>query len=278
MDTLTDQLVVPNVAVQNGQQGTFVYVVDDNSRVHLKPVHVGITTDTSADILSGISEGDRVVIDGTDRLSEGTEVRVRRAGELDEQPSPAGGGGGRRGRRGNGGGSAGSDSTAGAANQQAGSNATGTGPPQTQPEVEVGVGADADTGPRRFGGSDDGSGNRRMEVREGVATAEAVLSDPSKTFILRPVATALMMLGIVVIGVVAFRQLPVSALPQVDYLRPATDVLPWGKPGGGDVFDYGAARETVRAGAGTHADDVDQVRRQFADHTAVFPRSKYRYC
>src|ERR1700677_4751353 len=81
VDTLTDQLVVPNVAIQNGQQGPFVYVVDDNSRVHLKTVQVGITTDTSAAILSGISEGDRVVIDGTDRLSEGTEVRVRRAGE-----------------------------------------------------------------------------------------------------------------------------------------------------------------------------------------------------
>src|SRR5579863_7260779 len=47
VDTLTDQLVVPNVAVQNGQQGTFVYVVDDNSRVHLKPVKVGVTTETS---------------------------------------------------------------------------------------------------------------------------------------------------------------------------------------------------------------------------------------
>ena len=47
VDTLTNQLVVPNVAVQNGQQGTFVYVVDDQSKVHLKPVQVGITTDTS---------------------------------------------------------------------------------------------------------------------------------------------------------------------------------------------------------------------------------------
>jgi multidrug efflux pump len=39
----------------------------------------------------------------------------------------------------------------------------------------------------------------------------------SRTFILRPVATALMMAGVVLVGVVAFRQLPVSALPQVDY-------------------------------------------------------------
>ena len=40
---------------------------------------------------------------------------------------------------------------------------------------------------------------------------------PSRIFILRPVATSLMMAGVVLIGVVAFRQLPISALPQVDY-------------------------------------------------------------
>jgi len=40
---------------------------------------------------------------------------------------------------------------------------------------------------------------------------------PSRTFILRPVATSLMMAGVILVGVVAFRQLPVSALPQVDY-------------------------------------------------------------
>src|SRR6185295_3472954 len=61
VDSLADQLVVPNVAVQNGQQGTFVYVVDDQSKVHLKTVQVGLTTSTSADVLKGISEGDRVV-------------------------------------------------------------------------------------------------------------------------------------------------------------------------------------------------------------------------
>jgi membrane fusion protein, multidrug efflux system len=159
VDTLTDQLVVPNVAVQNGQQGTFVYVVDDNSRVHLKTVKVGITTDTSADILSGISEGDRVVIDGTDRLSEGTEVRVRRAGELDEQPGPAGGGGGRRGRRGNGGGgAAGGDGNAGAVNQQAGSNAAGAG---AAADATGGAGerGRGHRGQGGSGGSGDGSGN-----------------------------------------------------------------------------------------------------------------------
>jgi multidrug efflux system membrane fusion protein len=104
VDSLADQLVVPNVAVQNGQQGTFVYVVDEQSKVHLKTVQVGLTTSTSADVLKGITEGDRVVVDGTDRLIEGATVRVRKAGELDNPPGfdPAGGGnapGGRGGSR-----------------------------------------------------------------------------------------------------------------------------------------------------------------------------------
>jgi membrane fusion protein, multidrug efflux system len=88
VDTLTNQLVVPAVAIQNGQQGTFVYVVDERSRVHLKTVQVGTTTATSADILGGISDGDRVVVDGTDRLIEGVQVRVRKAGELDNPAGP----------------------------------------------------------------------------------------------------------------------------------------------------------------------------------------------
>src|ERR1700759_2538556 len=40
---------------------------------------------------------------------------------------------------------------------------------------------------------------------------------PSRPFILRPVATSLLMAGLLLVGAVAFNQLPVSALPQVDY-------------------------------------------------------------
>ena len=41
--------------------------------------------------------------------------------------------------------------------------------------------------------------------------------NPSKPFILRPIATSLLMVGLLLVGLLAFRQLPVSALPQVDY-------------------------------------------------------------
>src|SRR5712672_3372588 len=41
--------------------------------------------------------------------------------------------------------------------------------------------------------------------------------NPSRTFILRPVATTLLMIGLFLVGMVAYTQLPVSALPEVDY-------------------------------------------------------------
>ena len=41
--------------------------------------------------------------------------------------------------------------------------------------------------------------------------------NPSRPFILRPIATSLLMVGMLLVGILAFRQLPVSALPQVDY-------------------------------------------------------------
>jgi multidrug efflux pump len=54
--------------------------------------------------------------------------------------------------------------------------------------------------------------------------------NPSRSFILRPVATTLLMLGLLLAGIVAYRQLPVSALPQVDY--PTIQVLTF-YPGAG---------------------------------------------
>src|SRR5437016_5379675 len=57
---------------------------------------------------------------------------------------------------------------------------------------------------------------------------------PSRLFILRPVATSLLMLAIVLVGVVAYRQLPVSALPQVDY--PTIQVLTFYPGAGPDVM------------------------------------------
>src|SRR6202158_1712275 len=57
---------------------------------------------------------------------------------------------------------------------------------------------------------------------------------PSRPFILRPVATVLFMVAILLSGIVAYRQLPVSALPQVDY--PTIQVLTFYPGAGPDVM------------------------------------------
>lgn len=98
VDTLHNVLVVPGVAVQNGQQGTFVYVVDpETSRVHLKTVAVGQTNQDVFQLTSGVSEGEDVVVDGADRLDDGTQVRVRAPGELEQINAPTKKGRGGRG-------------------------------------------------------------------------------------------------------------------------------------------------------------------------------------
>ena len=93
---------------------------------------------------------------------------------------------------------------------------------------------------------------------------------PSRTFILRPVATSLLMVGILLVGGVAYKQLPVSALPEVDY--PTIQVITFYPGASPDVMAScgdGAARTAVRAGARPAADDVDQFRRQLRHHAAI---------
>src|SRR6185312_3171021 len=58
---------------------------------------------------------------------------------------------------------------------------------------------------------------RRLPRQPPAARAEIFSMNPSRLFILRPVATSLLMLAILLAGLVAFRQLPISALPEVDY-------------------------------------------------------------
>ena len=57
---------------------------------------------------------------------------------------------------------------------------------------------------------------------------------PSRLFILRPVATTLLMVGLTLVGVVAYKQLPVSALPEVDY--PTIQVVTFYPGGDPDVM------------------------------------------
>lgn len=70
-----DALTVAGSAVQQGPNGSYVYVVTDGQTAALRPVHVAQISDGQALIDQGLKSGDVVVVDGQYRLTEGSHVR-----------------------------------------------------------------------------------------------------------------------------------------------------------------------------------------------------------
>lgn len=76
IEVLNDAVAVPTAAIQRGSKGTFAYVVKADNTVAMTPVKVGPTDGDWAQAQSGLAPGDRVVIDGADKLRDGTTVSV----------------------------------------------------------------------------------------------------------------------------------------------------------------------------------------------------------
>jgi membrane fusion protein, multidrug efflux system len=76
VDTVKDVLVVPVSAIQRGQPGTFVYRVKADDTVEIAVVETGVSAGTKIAVTKGLALNDRVVVDGTDRLREGTKIRM----------------------------------------------------------------------------------------------------------------------------------------------------------------------------------------------------------
>ena len=77
--------LVPSAAVQRGAKGTFVYVVKEDRTVTVRPVTVGVAQGDDASISSGLAPDEVVVVDGTEKLREGTKVEVRGRSEKPAQ-------------------------------------------------------------------------------------------------------------------------------------------------------------------------------------------------
>jgi len=86
LDVMREIILIPAAAVQRGTQGTFVYVVRDDKSVTVRMVKLGPTEGETAAIESGLSAGEVVVVDGTDKLREGAKVEIseRNAGSAPE--------------------------------------------------------------------------------------------------------------------------------------------------------------------------------------------------
>jgi multidrug efflux system membrane fusion protein len=75
-DTLKNVVLAPSAAIQFGTNGTFVYALDGANKVKIRQLQVGDSNGDSTVIKAGLEAGDRVVLEGTDRLKDGSEVEV----------------------------------------------------------------------------------------------------------------------------------------------------------------------------------------------------------
>lgn len=90
VDVKRGATVVPAAAVQRGSQGTYVYVVADDQTVSVKRVRAGAADGDFVTIEEGVAPGEKVVVDGTDKLREGAKVQVATREGTGTPPAGAG--------------------------------------------------------------------------------------------------------------------------------------------------------------------------------------------
>lgn len=76
VETRTNAITVPAVAIQRGPQGAFVYVVGADNTAVMKPVEVALITGDVAIVTTGVSVNEQVVVEGQSQLRPGGSVSV----------------------------------------------------------------------------------------------------------------------------------------------------------------------------------------------------------
>lgn len=77
IDKLSQAIVIPTTAIQRGSQNSFVYIYEHTTqKVKVQTVKMGVNYENNTVILSGINLNDSVVIEGTDKLTEGVQVKI----------------------------------------------------------------------------------------------------------------------------------------------------------------------------------------------------------
>jgi multidrug efflux system membrane fusion protein len=79
LETLHDQIVVPGAALQNGSQGSYVYLVNADNTVSMRPVVAGPSAGDLVAITKGLTSGQTVVVDGADQLRDGAKIMLPQA-------------------------------------------------------------------------------------------------------------------------------------------------------------------------------------------------------
>ena len=194
VNTLRGAIVVPTGAVQRGPNGPFAYVVTDKATVSVRPITIAQQDDTQAVIAAGLSSGERVVTSGFAQLTDGSRVAVASSDAADEGANAR-----PRGRA-----SPGADSEVAAG--KARTPAAGCGPGRIPVGNRGGAGRSARPPAQRPSG---GKANRKGEGFRAM--------NVSGPFIIRPIATSLLAIAVMLGGALGYWMLPVASLPQVDF-------------------------------------------------------------
>ena len=80
VDTLHHVLTVPEAAIQRGAPGTFVYLIKADDTVTVRKVKLGVEDAGVVQVVSGLTTGDKVVVEGADALSDGARISIQGGG------------------------------------------------------------------------------------------------------------------------------------------------------------------------------------------------------
>ena len=78
LEVIHGAVIVPGAAIQRGPRGDYVYIVKADRTVEMRPVTVGITESGEASVKAGLAPGESVVVEGSEKLREGSRVEVAR--------------------------------------------------------------------------------------------------------------------------------------------------------------------------------------------------------
>src|ERR1035441_690039 len=82
--------LIPTATVQRNSQTTYVFLVQPNNKVTVRPIAIGTTEGDDSEVTSGLAPGDTIVMTGVDKLQEGTPVVAHFPGDAGHTPGRPG--------------------------------------------------------------------------------------------------------------------------------------------------------------------------------------------
>ena len=69
--------MIPSDAIQYGNLGTFVFLINpEDNKVQMQTIQTGVVDNGTTQVIEGLKLGDKIVIEGVDRLRNGSTVEI----------------------------------------------------------------------------------------------------------------------------------------------------------------------------------------------------------